>query len=101
MATNNRKSVAPPEVTPEIESKAQELGSKAAEKAPKSGIKTTNEPTPVTESVYHAAELARAHKTFNTSYEIVAVALKLAKVEKATVAQAKEIIEKFKNKEVK
>lgn len=54
-----------------------------------------------TESIYPAEELARAHKTFRTSYEIVATALKIAGVEKATVAQAKEIIENFKNKEVK
>lgn len=100
MATNNKKSVAPPEVTPEIESKAQELGSKAAESAPKSGVKTTNEPT-AQESIYQAEELARAHKVFDTSYEIVATALKLAGKEKATVTEAKEIVENFKTKEVK
>lgn len=55
----------------------------------------------VKESVYPADELARAHKAFGTSYEIVAVALKLAGVKKATFTQAKEIVENFKNKEVK
>ena len=52
-------------------------------------------------SVYSAEELANNHKVFNTSREIVVVALRLAGKEKARVAEAKTIIEKFKNKEVK
>lgn len=52
-------------------------------------------------SVYSAEELANNHKVFNTSREIVVVALRLAGKEKATVAEATTIIEKFKNKEVK
>lgn len=59
---------------------------------------TTSAPA---ESVYAAAELAKNHKAFNTSYEIVDVALRLAGKEEATFAEAKNIIEKFKNKEVK
>lgn len=55
----------------------------------------------VNESVYTAEELAQNHKFFNTSYEIVAVALRLAGKRSATVTEAKTIIEKFKNKEVK
>ena len=54
-----------------------------------------------TESVYTAEELANNHKTFNTYREIVVVALRLAGKETATFAEAKTIIEKFKNKEVK
>ena len=71
-----------------------------AEEAPKAKEKPNETANSTQESVYDAAELARAHKAFDTSYEIVATALKLAKVEKATFQQAKEIIERFKNKEV-
>ena len=67
--------------------------------APKSGIKTVSEPAQ--ESTYTIADLVKAHKVFNTSHEIVAVALKLAGKERATVEEAKKIIEEFKNKEVK
>ena len=55
----------------------------------------------VNESVYTAAELAQNHKFFKTSYEIVAVALQMAGKNAATVTEAKNIIEKFKNREVK
>lgn len=52
------------------------------------------------ESVYTAEELVKAHKAFDVSHEIAAVALRLEKVESATFAEAKKIIDKFKNKEV-
>ena len=55
----------------------------------------------VNESIYSAAELANNHKMFNTSYEIVAIALRLAGKQEATFSEAKTIIEKFKTKEVK
>ena len=55
----------------------------------------------VNESVYTAEELAENHKFFNTSYEIVVVALQMAGKKAATVTEAKNIIEKFKNREVK
>ena len=55
----------------------------------------------VKESIYTAEELAANYKLFNTSYAIVAVALRLAGKDKATLAEAEEIINKFKNKEVK
>lgn len=55
----------------------------------------------VQESIYSAAELAANHKAFNTSYEIVAVALRKAGKEAATFAEATQIVDKFKNKEVK
>lgn len=55
----------------------------------------------VNESIYTAEELANHHKTFNTSYEIVAIALRMAGKTEATFSEAKMIIEKFKNKEVK
>ena len=52
-------------------------------------------------SVYTAAELADNHKVFNTSREIVEVALRIAGKKTATFGEAQAIIEKFKNKEVK
>lgn len=55
----------------------------------------------VNESVYTAAELTDNHKVFNTSREIVEIALRMAGKKTATFREAKEIIEKFKNKEVK
>ena len=73
--------------------KAKEL---VAEEAPAAKAKK-----PVVESVYTAAELANNHKIFNTSREIVVVALQLAGKNAATFAEAKDIIEKFKTKEVK
>lgn len=53
------------------------------------------------ESVYTAEELANNHKAFDTYREIVVVALRLAGKDTATFTEAKSIIEKFKNKEVK
>lgn len=53
------------------------------------------------ESVYTAAELADNYKVFRTSRDIVVVALRMAGKKTATFAEAKNIIEKFKNKEVK
>ena len=53
------------------------------------------------ESVYTAEELAENYKIFNTSHAIVAVALRLAGKKSATLTEAKDIINKFKNKEVK
>ena len=55
----------------------------------------------VNASVYAAEELAANHKVFNTSREIVEVALRVAGKKTATFAEAKVIIEKFKSKEVK
>lgn len=58
-------------------------------------VKTSNE------SVYTAEELANNHKALGTSYEIAAVALRLAGKKAATFTEAKKIIDKFKTKEVK
>ena len=55
----------------------------------------------INESVYSAEELAANHKVFKTSREIVEVALRMAGKETATLKEAKAIIDKFKNKEVK
>lgn len=52
------------------------------------------------ESVYSAEELAKNHKAFGTSYEIVVIALKKAGKTAATFAEAQKIIDKFKTKEV-
>lgn len=83
MDTDNRKSIT--EATADEPKKT-----KKAAKTPEAA-----------ESVYTAKELAEGHKTFNTTYEIVAVALKIAKKEKATVKEAEKIIKEFMNKEVK
>ena len=56
---------------------------------------------PAEESVYTASELAAHYKLFGTYREIVIVALRQAGKETATLSEAKSIIEKFKNKEVK
>lgn len=53
------------------------------------------------ESIYTAAELADNCKAFNTTREIVVVAMRLAGKETATFREATSIIEKFKHKEVK
>ena len=58
-------------------------------------------PEAVNESVYTAEELIQNHKVFNTSREIVEVALRLAGKKSATFTEAKAVIDKFKNKEVK
>ena len=58
--------------------------------------------TPVAnESTYTAEELAKNHNVFNTSYEIVSIALRQAGKTAATFSEAKKIIDKFKTKEVK
>ena len=57
--------------------------------------------TVVAESVYSREELAKSHKAFNASYEIVDVALRLTGKDEATFTEAQKIVEKFKNKEVK
>lgn len=63
---------------------------------------TTNTKAPTKEGcVYSALELARNHEVFNTSYEIVAVALRKAGKKEATIEEAQKIIDKFKTKEVK
>lgn len=65
-------------------------------------VKEEPKVTPIMqESSYTAAELARAHKTLGASYEIVAVALKQAGKERATFTEAKEIVDRFKTREVK
>lgn len=53
------------------------------------------------ESVYTADDLITNFKAFNTSREIVVVALRMAGKKQATFDEAKKIIETFKNKEVK
>lgn len=53
------------------------------------------------ESVYTREELANNYKVFGTYREIVDVALLMAGKDTATLTEAKTIVEKFKNKEVK
>lgn len=63
-----------------------------------SKAKTT---TKEAESVYSADYLAANHKALGASYAIVAVALKLAGKDSATLKEAQKIVDEFKNKEVK
>lgn len=64
-------------------------------------VKEVTTKAPEQESVYTASELADNYKVFGTYREIVVVALRLAGKKTATLSEAKNIIEKFKNKEVK
>ena len=73
----------------------------AEEKVVETPIKKPAAPAPVQARVYTAAELADNYRAFNTTREIVVVARRKAGKETATLAEAKTIIEKFKNREVK
>ena len=53
-----------------------------------------------TESIYTAEELIKNHSAFKVSREIVVVALKKANKKTATYAEAKAIIENFKNRRI-
>lgn len=53
------------------------------------------------ECVFSAAEIASSYRIFGTSKPMVVAALKVAGIEKATLTEAKKIIDKFLNKEVK
>lgn len=67
----------------------------------KSTAEVTEEVAVPAESVYSAEELAKNYRAFGTYREIVVVALRQAGKASATFSEAKTIIEKFKNKEVK
>ena len=58
---------------------------------------TVNEP----ESVYTVDELASNYKLFGVNRDIVVIAMRKAGKKAATFTEAKAIIDKFKNKEVK
>ena len=73
----------------------------AEEMAVETTIKKPAAPAPVRESVYSADELADNYRAFKTTREIVVVALRKAGKQTATITEAKNIIEKFKNREVK
>lgn len=62
--------------------------------------KTEESVTKDAESVYTATELMENHSVFHVSREIVAVALKKAKKDSATFAEAKEIIDNFKSRRI-
>lgn len=57
-------------------------------------------PAKAAESVYTAEELAKNHSVFNASRDIVVVALRLAHKATATYAEAKAIIDEFKNRRI-
>ena len=50
------------------------------------------------EAVYTAEELIAGHKAFGASPEIVKVALMTAGLDKATKAQAAQVVEKFRHR---
>lgn len=50
------------------------------------------------EAVYTAEELVAGHKAFGASPEIVKVALMTAGIDKATKAQAAQVVEKFRHR---
>ena len=50
------------------------------------------------EAVYTAEELVAGHKAFGTSPEIVAVALRVAGLDRATKAQAAKVVEEFRHR---
>lgn len=79
------------------------MATKSAKTQPAEPVESTPAvvAAPVKESVYTAEELADNHKVFGTFREIVTVALARAGKESATVSEAKNIIDNFKNKEVK
>lgn len=64
-------------------------------------VKEAPSKVPQQESIYTASEIAENYKAFGTYREIVVVALRLAGKETATFSEAKNIVDKFKNKEVK
>lgn len=66
----------------------------------KSAATEAVKPSPA-ESVYTAKELVENHRIFNTSREIVVVALRKAGKKEATLTDARKIIDNFKNREVK
>ena len=72
-----------------------------ANKSTKTKSTDTVETAPAQDSVYTIAELADNHKIFGTFREIVVVALREAGESAYTFAEARKIIENFKNKEVK
>lgn len=63
--------------------------------------KATGTKAASTESVYTASELAENHKLFGVNREIVVIALRKAGKKSASFTEAKDIIDKFKSKEVK
>lgn len=96
MATNHTK----PVTDAQREPKTTENGSKPDAKTQNTEDRTKTEPV-AQESTYSVDELARAHKSLGTSYEIVKVALRQAGKDRATITEAKEIVERFKTREVK
>jgi len=69
--------------------------------APQKAEKPVVAPKKVAVETYPVSEIIANYKAFNASKPIVATALKIAKVERVTLEEAKKIIETFKNKEVK
>lgn len=70
----------------------------AKKKQPRATRTPENE---VQESVYSFQDLIAGHKAFDVPKEIAIVALRLKGIKQATFADAKKIINEFKQKEVK
>lgn len=68
---------------------------------PERGTAEAAGPERTGESVYTLAQLVQGHRSLNAPRELVSVALRLAGKESFTLSQAREIVNKFKDKEVK
>ena len=66
--------------------------------APKEENVTKTTLSELQQSVYTADEFARMHKKFNTTADIVKVALKMAGKDRCSYAEAEKIIKKFLSK---
>lgn len=72
----------------------------AKEETTQEAVKPTTK-TKTVASVYTTEQLINNYKAFNTSKEIVKVALKLSGKDRITFDEAKRIVDAFRNKEVK
>ena len=69
--------------------------------APQKTEKPVVAPKKPAAETYPISEIIANYKAFNAPKAIVSTALKIAKVERVSLEEAKRIIETFKNKEVK
>ncbi len=93
--------VSPQGATESAGSTTTQIKSEPPKSAKPDAAPAFNGQSPVTEGMYSVADLTGAARTrFNVSPEIAAAALRMAGKQKATLAEAKRIIEAFMSKEV-
>lgn len=76
----------------------------AAKKETQEALETTVQTMPITagnEPAYSVAELVQAAKTFGTTPDMIRAAFAVAGKKEATEKEAKQLIDRFKKKEVK